>query len=449
MKFIKYYMAQSKSSKRTCSSLDTDSDSDNVDSAFPHFIVLESLEEKPLSKVNPFVVEKVISGVVKPVSVKKLYNGTLLVEVEKRTYAENLLGMKFFHNLKIKAYAHPSLNISKGVVRSSELSLCTVDELKSYLKNQKVTDVKRISIKKDNQTIETNTYILTFNKPQIPKEIKVGYSVIKVNPYIPNPLRCYNCQKFGHHEQKCTRQAVCRRCAESGSDHVEHSCNRPPKCANCGGDHPADSRSCTTWKFEKEVNTTKYTKNISFSEARKSVQNSNTFPTKSYSQATKQNISQDQTHPCQSCHSLLKKLVSLTPESLPNFIESAKSSLQVQTKQVNSTTTSSTTSPESSSQDTTPRSQVRPLTKSPVRGARQSHAPRPKVQLETTNSKNRFSALMGREEEMECGERPPSPSPTRGHSSRDSSHSPPKHQLESTNSKNRKSSGSHRSKASK
>ena len=64
-------MAQSKSSKRTCSSLDTDSDSDNVDSAFPHFIVLESLEEKPLSKVNPFVVEKVISGVVKPVSVKK------------------------------------------------------------------------------------------------------------------------------------------------------------------------------------------------------------------------------------------------------------------------------------------------------------------------------------------------------------------------------------------
>ena len=71
MKFIKYYMAQSKSSKRTCSSLDTDSDSDNVDSAFPHFIVLESLKEKPLSKVNPFVVEKVISGVVKPVSVKK------------------------------------------------------------------------------------------------------------------------------------------------------------------------------------------------------------------------------------------------------------------------------------------------------------------------------------------------------------------------------------------
>ena len=120
--------------------------------------------------------------------------------------------MKFFTNIKIKSYAHSSLNSSKGVVRSSELSLCTLDEIKSHLKTQTVSDVKRITFRRNDETISTDTYILTFGKPQIPKELKVGYYIVKVNPYIPNPLRCYNCQKFGHHEQKCLKSAVCKKC---------------------------------------------------------------------------------------------------------------------------------------------------------------------------------------------------------------------------------------------
>ena len=114
-------MASSKISKRLCP--DSDSDSDTSISSFPRFVVLESLEDKHLTKINPFAVHKVISGIVKPVSVKKLNNGTLLIEVDKKTYADNLLNMKFFTNIKIKPYAHTSLNSFKGVVRSSELSL--------------------------------------------------------------------------------------------------------------------------------------------------------------------------------------------------------------------------------------------------------------------------------------------------------------------------------------
>ena len=221
-------MASTKLSKRLCP--DSDSDTDTSLSSFPRFVVLESLEDKSLTKISPFVIHKVISGIVKPVSVKKLKNGTLLIEVDKKTYADNLLTMKFFTNLKIKSYAHASLNSSKGVVRSAELSLCTLEEIKSHLKTQSVTDVKRITFKRNDQTISTDTYILTFGKPQIPKELKVGYNLIKVNPYIPNPLRCYNCQMFGHHEQKCLKSPVCKKCGESGSDHIELSCHNTPKC---------------------------------------------------------------------------------------------------------------------------------------------------------------------------------------------------------------------------
>ena len=34
-----------------------------------------------------------------------------------------------FHNLKVKAYSHKTLKKSKGVVRSVELSLCSIEEI--------------------------------------------------------------------------------------------------------------------------------------------------------------------------------------------------------------------------------------------------------------------------------------------------------------------------------
>ena len=417
------FMATPKSSKRSYS--DSDSDTEIQPSSFPHFIVLESLEDKPLSKLNPILVEKTLSGIVKPTSVKKLNNGTILVEVDKRTYADNLLKMKTFGGLKIKSYAHLSLNTSKGVVRSSELSLCTLDEIKSYLQQQGVTDVKRISIKRNEETINTNTYIFSFNKPQLPKEIKVGYNNIKVSPYIPNPLRCYNCQKFGHHETKCLKSPVCKKCGGSGSDHIEHSCNNTIKCANCQGNHPADSRDCMVWKREKEVNQIKYTNNISFPEARKIVQSKTQFPTRSYAQATSSTTETKHDHTCRSCHEILDKLTKLTPDSLPKFISELQSTLSESNKPQSSTpkptSTSTSVQSEGATQVTpahiiqTPKSPARQSNGSPNRGLRQSPTPRQRIQLEKTNSKNRFSVLED-EESMECGAPPSAPSsPTSQH----------------------------------
>ena len=70
------------------------------------------------------------------------------MEVEKRKYADFLLKMTKFHNISVKTYSHKSLNVSKGVVRSKELSLCTIEEIKRELKKQRVTDIKRVFIKK-------------------------------------------------------------------------------------------------------------------------------------------------------------------------------------------------------------------------------------------------------------------------------------------------------------
>ena len=139
------------------------------------------------------LLKKPLTVLLKQNLLKKLINDTLLIEAEKIFLLNLLLKQKYFYNLKIKVYPHNTLNLSKGVVRSPDLSLCTLDEIKNNLRGQGVTDAKQISIKRNNQIIPTNTYILNFNTPKPPTEIKIGYLITKVETYIPNPLRCHNC----------------------------------------------------------------------------------------------------------------------------------------------------------------------------------------------------------------------------------------------------------------
>ena len=160
-----------------------------------------------------------------------------------------------------------------------------------------------------------------------------------------------------------------------------------------------------------------YTQNISFPEARKIVQSQNQFPTKSYSQVTKSNTETKHNHSCTSCHTILEKLSTLTPENLPKFISELKSSLSESTQPKPSQSQLKQPPKEVATQVAPPqKTQGLNLlfgeTKSPSGGLRQSHTPRPRIQLEKTNSKNRFSVLED-EEPMECGVLPPSPtSPT-------------------------------------
>ena len=288
---------------------------------FPRYIILESMEETPLAKLSPFVIQKVISGNFTPKNVKSLRNGNLLIEVEKKKHADFLLQMKVFHNMKIKSYPHEKLNSSKGVVRSRELPLCTLEEVKTELKSQGVIDARRISIRREGKVIETNTYILTFGTPTIPKEIKIGYNIERVEQFVPNPLRCYKCQKFGHHEDQCRGMPVCGRCGQKSPDHEANTCERTCQCANCEGDHPAYAKICEHWKREKEIMTVKHTRNISFPEAKKVV--AGYMQGKSYSQVAKPTIPNTDSQ----YEKLVRQLLELGPSDWPKFIEEIRKTL--------------------------------------------------------------------------------------------------------------------------
>lgn len=294
---------------------------------FPRFIILESIEEKKITQLSPFIIERVISANLNPKSVKKLKNDTILIEVEVKKHADFLLKMKNFHSIKIKAYPHKTLNTSKGVIRSPELSLCSIDEIKEELKDQGVIDIKRISIRREEHQIQTNTYIMTFDSPNIPQKIKIGYNSEKVNQYVPNPLRCYNCQKFGHHENKCNRRAICGRCGQTDADHSTKECKNNSKCANCGEDHPAYSRTCQKWKKEKEIMTVKYTRNLPYPEARKIVESY--MKNSTYAEKAKTNNANQQNKMSEEHLKLIEKLIKLNQQEWTIFQHNLKETYSI------------------------------------------------------------------------------------------------------------------------
>lgn len=260
--------------KRPCTD-DFSNSYNSISEQFPRFLVITSLSDtKKVTELSPFVIDKTIQSVAGHVkSVKKMRSGDLLVEVERKTQSNNLTTkLKKILDLNVACTPHRSLNSSRGVIRCIDLKGLSDEEIIEGLKEQGITNARRIKITKEGRRIETNTIILTFNSSIIPKTIKVGYLQVNVEIYIPNPLQCYRCFRFGHDEDNCSQPGdkTCPKCAQSGIDfsHIE-LCTNEIKCRNCGNSHSARSKECSFWKKEKEILRIKYTQNITFPEAKK------------------------------------------------------------------------------------------------------------------------------------------------------------------------------------
>ena len=150
------------------------------------------------------------------------------------------------------------------------LQTLTEIELTAEFRSQGVSTVKRFTIRKDGNIIQTNTYLLTFHLSSPPDSIKAGFVSIPLQTYIPNPLRCFKCQRYGHGTSSCRSEVHCAKCGESSHDTSE--CNATAlHCLNCKGNHAASSKDCPIWKQEKKINEIKCTQKITYQEAKKTV----------------------------------------------------------------------------------------------------------------------------------------------------------------------------------
>lgn len=157
------------------------------ESNYKVFLVLNRQDGNSFQNVSPFFIYKSLNNLVKNLkTVKKLKNGTILIEATNEEQTNTLLKCSMLGNsIPVKVSLHDKLNTSKGVIYSKELNLLEESEILQELKEQKVIKVERIWKKIPDKTdlskkvkVKTHLYIVTFNKTFIPYVIKAGYEKV-------------------------------------------------------------------------------------------------------------------------------------------------------------------------------------------------------------------------------------------------------------------------------
>ncbi|XP_023238545.1 uncharacterized protein LOC111637304 [Centruroides sculpturatus] len=171
--------------------------------------------------------------------------------------------------MEVTVTPHGSLNSSRGVIIEIDLMSEDESDIQISLSDQGVIAVRRTFICRDGKLIPTKHLILTFRKPTLPSFVTAGYLRCPVHQYIPNPLRCFKCQRFGHSQTSCRGKSLCAQCGVEGHQGTE--CTTTPCCVNCKEAHTAYSRKCPTWKREKEIQRVKTVNNIPYPEGRRMV----------------------------------------------------------------------------------------------------------------------------------------------------------------------------------
>lgn len=273
----------------------------NPDSLEPVFLLMSRAgihADKGFTNISPFLIQKSIDTVGgKIMNCKKLKSGELLIQCINGKQANKIVKMlSLSPDIFIKVEEHKSLNLSKGIFYTNELRELDDKEVKEEMikANKTIVEIKRLK-KRDPETkkltnIDSGLYIATFNTRETPDSIFIGYFHTTVRHYIPNPLRCYNCFKFGHISEKCLSQVkICPHC--SNSDHTlvdengkREKCNNQPKCNNCQKDHNSFSKECPAYKKEYAIQTIRIKEKRSMYEAKKEYDRRNPLPT-SYANA--------------------------------------------------------------------------------------------------------------------------------------------------------------------
>lgn len=216
-----------------------------------------------LSKVSPFLIKKVIDSVCggEVTTCNKLRNGTIIIQTKNIIQASKLIKLASLSpDIQVEVSEHNSLNYSKGVIYSNDLRSIPEDIIQEELKPQNVGKVEKIMKKNTEGNLEeTGLIILTFNSTSLPSEVAIGYERVRIRTYIPLPLRCKTCLRYGHIAKVCQNVKLCPYCSqEFHLGESEELCTLNKNCINCKEEnldfnHSSIDKKCPIFLKEKEI----------------------------------------------------------------------------------------------------------------------------------------------------------------------------------------------------
>jgi hypothetical protein len=205
-------------------------------------------KNKP-KQLNKEIIEKAVGQVDRIQLTKK---GALRIVAKDNAQRNRLLKISSLDNkpahtsIPFETYAERSVTSKlvktppqyfvKGVIHGLVSSQSKLNEIAKEVGACKMSPLG----KSENNKSTLITY--SADRP-LPPVVEIDNKQYKVNLFIPKPMRCDQCQRYGHLKSTCVREVVCSRCS---GRHSYLNCNNlnTYKCSNCNQKHSAAFKGC-------------------------------------------------------------------------------------------------------------------------------------------------------------------------------------------------------------
>ncbi|KAK3892278.1 hypothetical protein Pcinc_003899 [Petrolisthes cinctipes] len=173
--------------------------------------------------------------------------------------AETAKFLAELHTVKGKSFkkivVEPGTKETRWVVTKYPISM----GVERLLKHDQITSAKRCEITfndegSNKRTTSTRQVVISVKGQVENNEIFLGiFGDFKLRPFIPEPKRCFRCQKLQHTHENCHLPFVCAICVGRHKTDIciqKHKNNEETiaRCVNCDGPHHAWSYRCRARK---------------------------------------------------------------------------------------------------------------------------------------------------------------------------------------------------------
>lgn len=259
-----------KRNRQLMSETDSDKGSHLARRRKKEFKVMMKFISESGNNINPLRLTKALKESIGNLEdVKKLKDNRLLLFCKDSKQQKTILGLKSMIGIKVECSIPEEKKWIRGVMTGIPIDV-SVEEIKRNITGATVKEVKRLKCFRNGEKSDSLSVMMVFDEIKMPERVYLGFLSYVVRTYIPPPLRCFKCQKYGHVAAVCHGKQRCARC---GGEHKYGECGQGTKlkCCNCGGQHSAAYGGCTVRKVAVKVQNVRMEEGMSYAEALKKV----------------------------------------------------------------------------------------------------------------------------------------------------------------------------------
>lgn len=177
------------------------------------------------------LIKKNIRGIIEILKVGK---NSIRIRCSNYKFANKILEDRRLQNneCNYKIYIPLIYTTSIGIVRNIPMEI-EMEEILKYIEcDCNVVDAVRMNFWDKEAQVSKPSYNIkiTFRSFKIPLEVVIFKAKMKVNQFIPRPLFCKKCLKYGHTINYCENKPKCVNC---GSEDHSENCISDKKCIYC------------------------------------------------------------------------------------------------------------------------------------------------------------------------------------------------------------------------